>query len=372
MSDLILSNLYRDVSSGFTFPTFTPVSERKLAIARASIFSGHSDDFVGIEYEIENCIKEHVIPAGNARIFGNYWDITEDGSLRNNGLEFVSKPLKGVHVANALLSLKEVLGHAYPGHKATSRCGIHVHINALDLSVTQVMAWLSVYMVFERQLFKYSGARDKNLFCLPTWAWNNNIKQAMQVFNIDERSQRTAIRTLQEYGLKYAGMNTLPLGEHGTLEFRQMGTITDFGKISMWVELLTNIKTYARSVNSVNDLKALWKKLGALNTTSEYGAFMGEVFGTSASELWYDDYEKTMAKGVVAVKELEIIHNKTVATALAAPRLDRGIGEELMRAYMRTPSVYTMIEDEVAVPEVDNRLHMASVELQSRLSVASI
>ena len=313
MSALILSRVFEDRSSRFDFPLYTPVVEEQLAALRTEISASHGETLVGIEYEIENCVHEADTTSTKFRIFQNYWNTTEDGSLRNDGLEFVSKPLKGVHVANALLSLRDMLNMCYPQHKATGRCGIHVHIHALDLTVPQVYAWISTYMIFERQLFKYSGSRSTNLFCLPTWSWADNIKSGLKTLDESVDNQSYSIRNLATRGLKYTGMNTLPLMAHGTLEFRQMATTLDFNKISLWVDLLSRVKEYSRNISSVESLRKYWEKLGALNTTSEYRIFMDEVFGPLSQELLIGDYTADMAAGVVGVKEMDIIYSKSKA-----------------------------------------------------------
>jgi hypothetical protein len=185
-------------------------------------------------------------------------------------------------------------------------------------------------MVFERQLFKYSGGRDKNLFCLPTWAWAGNIKGALvYLCGSDNRAQERAVRSLQEQGLKYAGLNTIPLGEHGTLEFRQMNTSTDFNKISLWVDLLTRIKAHSRSINSVKDLEAYWKRIGSLTTSSEYGFFMEEVFGIICPELHFDGYEAMMGEGAIAVKELEILYYRNRANLIPSVVRSSALSEML-------------------------------------------
>src|SRR5271165_1497396 len=55
---------------------------------------------IGLEFEMEGC-SEHIAML-NEKYRPYYWKATQDGSLRNNGVEMISKPLLGHNVDYAL------------------------------------------------------------------------------------------------------------------------------------------------------------------------------------------------------------------------------------------------------------------------------
>jgi len=270
----------------------------------------------GIEFEIEKCDTHHLVdqyPREAARIFNSLWNITHDGSLRNNGLEFITKPLSGNNLSFALQMLDNYTKAVYPECRPSGRTGIHVHVNALDINTAQLFAWISLYQIFEKQLYRLSGGRDKNLFCLPTWAWDGNIKSAIQYFVLRKDDGVSAANQLAGQGLKYAGLNTRTLQEHGTLEFRQMHTTRDMAKIAQWADMLIRIKKSAVSqVTEMESLIKFWEKLSELNTNSEYYQLMHQVFGDARPLLEMQGYDSDMAAGVIQVKECLITYQRAL------------------------------------------------------------
>jgi len=259
---------------------------------------------VGIEYEIEHCEDTNGDNYGTVEreVVNHLWNITNDGSLRDVGLEFVSKPVAGDNIRTAIESLEFVLQHRYSRSRPSHRTGIHVHVNANDLNTSQLFGWMALYQVFERALYQFSGKREKNIYCLPTWAWSKNQDVALGMLYHTPRDAAIYMGTNSH---KYAGMNTLPLFEKGTLEFRQMHTTKEFNKIGLWVEFLTKIKLYA--ANNVRDQKTLeefYLHLSELNTSSEYTQLAMQVFGNNGQQLCIPgQWEKGAAEGVIQVKE---------------------------------------------------------------------
>ncbi|MFW3388497.1 UNVERIFIED_CONTAM: hypothetical protein RF648_21140, partial [Kocuria sp. CPCC 205274] len=77
----------------------------------------------GVEIELENLAIEH--PSFR------YWTAKNDGSLRNNGMEFVcSHPWGGVDLYNAAVEIDGFLFGNNPDD--TWRCSTHVHVDVRD------------------------------------------------------------------------------------------------------------------------------------------------------------------------------------------------------------------------------------------------
>ena len=89
----------------------------------------HNKNYIfGIEVEVEH------VP--NPRIDGTtYWTMTTDGSLRNDGVEFVSLPIRMDQIEGALKQLQTNLPN---DHEFSPRTSVHVHMNVRDMTITQI------------------------------------------------------------------------------------------------------------------------------------------------------------------------------------------------------------------------------------------
>ena len=114
---------------------------------------------VGLEVEVENCPR-----------FGepnqNIWTTHADNSLREHGIEFVSTPIYGTQVWDALNILYD---HILPEKASFSqRTSIHVHVDMSSLTLEQLAQTVITYLAVERVLYEFVGnGREHNIFCVP-------------------------------------------------------------------------------------------------------------------------------------------------------------------------------------------------------------
>lgn len=107
-----------------------------------------------------------------------YWQIAHDGSLRNQGVEFVSIPLAMHQVRPALVYIDGVLKEWNP--TANERCGVHVHLNMSDKTFNHLFTFTTLYALLEPALFKqYAPDRIDNHFCVPMF-YNMSQMTALQ------------------------------------------------------------------------------------------------------------------------------------------------------------------------------------------------
>ena len=100
---------------------------------------------VGIEIEVENMGNGNYVPA-------YYWQVKEDGSLRNNGVEFTSIPLRASQVEYALdVYNRSVTQNNTPDY--SPRTSVHVHLNIRDLTWDQLKNLIILYCLFEKHFF---------------------------------------------------------------------------------------------------------------------------------------------------------------------------------------------------------------------------
>lgn len=190
-----------------------------------------SSELIGIEVEVEN--------QGHRRPSNAVWQITDDGSLRNSGVEFISRPIPAMYAPAALKHLFH--GDMDQEYCFSPRTSVHVHLNMQDVQTEKVIDMLLVYCLFEKTLFRYVGrGRWRNIYCTP-------ITESNLLGGIAERG----IRAPWE---KYTGFNLLPLAQKGTVEFRHMHGTIDVKKLCVWIDLITRLKAYVLA-NDTKDIR---------------------------------------------------------------------------------------------------------------------
>lgn len=223
----------------------------------------------GVELEMENIKVE---PKPNK--FNNYWTPTTDNSLRNNGVEFVSLPLKAFQIEKALTQLQTNNLNYKP--EFTERTSTHVHMNVRDLTLDQIMALVLVYTSVEKLLFKWVGHdRQDNIFCCPLWKTNY-----FKYFATITQNPLQIPRTWQ----KYTALNLIPIYNKGTVEFRHLYGTWDKEVIIPWINLLSRMKIYVKK----HSLNSIYEKICNLNTDSFYTEYVNEIFGNQAYSLLKD------------------------------------------------------------------------------------
>jgi hypothetical protein len=246
----------------------------------SSIPLSEKNTYVGIEVETENLSTWH-------SNFSPYWKMTEDGSLRNNGREFVSVPVKAFRVENALTSLFKY--QINQDIEFTERTSIHIHMNVRTMTLEQLKTMILLYLVFEKALFRYVNAeRYNNIFCVPLneTSFGENLTY---LFHTD----RLAINWS-----KYTALNLCPIFEKGTIEFRHLHGTKDVKEIVNWINLILCLKKAALK----NSSEYLWDKVRTLNTSSQYHEFANEIFGTFIINLDDRSLIEDMASCVTYVK----------------------------------------------------------------------
>lgn len=226
---------------------------------------------VGIEVEVEN--------AKVARDFtSRVWTATNDGSLRNQGLEFVTKPIPAKWAPHAL---RELLGECLDNKECcfSPRTSIHVHVDVSQENDADVIGAVQLYSVFERQFFRYVGrGRSKNIYCVP-------ITESACLAGIGDGHDSTYAHGSWS---KYSALNLIPLNSYGTLEFRHMHGSFDLLKVSTWVRMLVTLIDWACAAgrNKVSTI------LQSMDENYNYNALLDEIFGEDAYHLKVSNYNE--------------------------------------------------------------------------------
>lgn len=229
----------------------------------------------------------------------------EDGSLRNSGYEYITKPMSFSNLGFCLDNFFKKTGVTEANY--SERCSVHVHTNCRDLTWDQVSTVCLLYQMLEKLLFRFIGhGRDTNIFCVP---WSETTLS----FNVINNIQ--ANPALLKRWQKYTALNLLPLfnTNQGTIEWRHMQGTHDRDRILNWCRIIGCIFAHARKM-SLEDTK---KFVINLNSTSEYRGVIDALFGEWAHLLYVPEYELLLEEGVLNMKYALIGEDKTVAAAAA-------------------------------------------------------
>lgn len=257
--------------------------------------------YVGMEIEIERVLKTSGIL--NLGLDTPLWRNVEDGSLRNNGKEFVSLPIKGEHIKLAL----DVFNHTMDkeklciGHEFTDRTSVHVHMNVRDMSVEHLSNMLMVYILVEPLLYSWTSIeRGKGVFCVPI-SQSKDMQEDLGNFlsKVSKGDFRNTFEPLTSWQ-KYTGLNLLPIFNFGTIEFRHLYGTKDPEILITWLNIIFSMKRFA----CANKFESLKERICNINTTSEYSFIIREIFGELSHLLLIPEIDKTLEETSILLKNI--------------------------------------------------------------------
>lgn len=194
---------------------------------RASI----ANQLFGLEVELEQC---RVPPDG---VTG--WNVDIDGSLRNNGREFILEEPKTI--AQARTALQRLDGVIRESHDSV-RCSFHVHVDVRGWSTTELANCLRAYVTLEDSFFELSGNRSGSQFCTPV------------VGSSVEREVRSIIKREAVHGMnfdrvKYSALNVGHIAGLGSLEFRHHKGLTSAAEGITWLNRVAHFCDTSRDLS---------------------------------------------------------------------------------------------------------------------------
>lgn len=221
----------------------------------------------GVEIEIES----HTHSFSDYPLL-NGWSVTEDGSLRVNGIEYVMSSPKDLGDTLVLITnLYSTLQKSRVDFAVTGNAGIHVHINMGGKTVDEVLKFIYLLMLLEDILVHWCGpSREGNLFCL------RGKDSYMQYTNIVE-TLRSGRFTSDVRNMRYSAINLASLFSHGSIELRCMPFSSDPERVIKWVYILDRIKDVAETFE---DLWAIYSHVNQGGTAELLSLCeLGEEFG---------------------------------------------------------------------------------------------
>lgn len=230
---------------------------------------------LGLEFEFEGVSAKAAHPKD---AWSAYWTQHRDGSLHDNGLEFVfSEPLWGLDATDAIRALcKWAIAHKF---KTSIRTGLHVHVDVRDLNRMELARLNVIYALFERAVYRFAGNnREENVFCLP-WYKSDHMAAHVNTISSDTTDIRVASEALAQE--KYGGLNLDTLARFGSVEFRHALSTTDVAWVMRWVNVCLSFKRAAQKLDATP--VQLIHNLSAVGVEQ----FARQVFEDQFDELWY-------------------------------------------------------------------------------------
>ena len=238
-------------------------------------------ELVGVEVELEGCQN---MPSPS----DEYWNVTRDGSLRNNGKEYVFRePLYGLAIQSALRSLQDCINVGEP--TVSSRCSVHVHINISDLTTAQLHKFLLLYIIFERTLVRFhKSSREDNIFCVPFYKAPKDIAMIDALVEADMEGISNMFANFD----KYYAVNLRAIQTFGSLEFRHMGGSTEMPDVFLWIKIIMCLKKA-----SLNEDYNPYNLITNISGRGPRSIFYS-IFGEFAAVLEHPELEMDIMKGV--------------------------------------------------------------------------
>lgn len=200
---------------------------------------GAAGPLYGLEVEVEG------IPLDETAILGQTdWTIVSDGSLRNGGFEYVSRPLTRRDATSAIRWLYDKLSR-YP-IRPTIRTSTHVHTNMLMRTFRDVQTVLTFFSLIEPLLFKLCGVdREENIYCIPWYRSPDQPRHIKRMLDFEENAKQKdktrpnlSAHYLVANACKYSSVYLEPLRRFGTLEFRMAPLFRTEQKMQEWVSII--------------------------------------------------------------------------------------------------------------------------------------
>lgn len=175
------------------------------------------------------------------------WKVESDGSLRHQGStyrtgEVVSPILRGEEGLDEMTRVVNALYNA--GARPNRSTGLHVHVEASDLSGEEVARVVEFYTTNQARIDQLVSISRRN----SRWA------RKYPAYRVESMKQDAANGkdALRAYASKYSVVNLSPLFSYGTIEFRQHQGTTSAKKVAAWVRFVQGVIAAAQAAVEID------------------------------------------------------------------------------------------------------------------------
>ena len=213
--------------------------------------------FIGLEIEVEgyDCCTIEVAQ--------DYFNIIEDGSLRNGGKELVFQvPLMGKDLYQALDSLQYILNEDRCIYN--DRTSVHIHLDIRDLNMEELFKLLFLYIYMEKAIYLYTNkrgisSREHNNYCVPWWKTEGFKKDLYDLYNLMHKDDTYGSRIILSRFSKYSGLNINPITSFGSIEFRHHYGTHNKERLIEWINIIMSLKKHAINNTDIDKLISTYK-----------------------------------------------------------------------------------------------------------------
>lgn len=219
-----------------------------------------------------------------------FWDVHNDGSLRDFGKEYVLKqPLAfGKPLDDALQEFVDKT-KGIPFRKDSISTSVHVHVNMLNETFITMANFITVYTLVENILIRYCGPdRKSSLFCLPICDAEETAKNIRAMFQQFDKKNYKYANQFTADTCKYAALNLASLARIGSLEVRSFRGTPDTKEIRDWVGILNSLISFSRQSLTPPEIIKMYHEKGP--------ELLSEIFGEFREQLRYPDEVELVKK----------------------------------------------------------------------------
>jgi hypothetical protein len=263
-----------------------PYREAELLFEGDTPVAGLAEGKRYIAFELE----EELRPGASGQFtLPEKFGITTDGSLRDNGIEVTFPPSRQNALVENVRTAVEALQRG--GYHATSRCGMHTHIDLRDKVDDPVFLsrlFATFYAIEDIFFAMQKPERVNNSYCAPLrqgWNFYDTYGQEAEHFDfVFYKMPKTVASKLRmeeskrhKGGNRYNAFNFLSVWYRGSLEVRLHEGCLNARTMLLWAELLQKI------VQRVEDgiTYPTLRKLVDMPVSPEKLALFGRVFKLS-------------------------------------------------------------------------------------------
>jgi len=226
---------------------------------------------MGCEFEIENILSSNAADT--------FVTVTQDGSLRNDGKEYISFPSTVVDTVEVFERLHSTV--EYGPDAFSERTSIHVHANCCNLFPQEVRNIVLLYALFEESFFAMvAPSRRNNIHCV-----------ALTETHLPNYYRHNCANMITKWH-KYTALNLKPLTVLGTMEFRHMHGHNDVTLFKEWVGLIEKLFVYGHK----------FKPTSHTLEDKALGVMFSNLFGETHLKDKWDEQRALMENQIIDVK----------------------------------------------------------------------
>lgn len=310
------------------------------------------------------------------------WGVCRDGSLRNNGAEFVSSPIPYNLVEKALDSLFIYLNKNDPHAEATERCGTHIHFDCSNLTTKQVINIILWYYVLE-DLFYAIGDKNREYsnFCSSIDSSKYALNLPFVFYKIN-----SLLTTPPDIDVgydiicdfihgwkKYSALNILPIKKYGTLEFRHFPGTTNPDAIHYWVDCIKRFYDFCSRFTIEQTIEIL----STFRSSMVNSWNIEEIFvGLSAGDFRKSIQEKARTIKLLLLTSSPEYHTITKEELLGSPLANKSLFDNLSTYIINIEGMQDVLEQEQRIKNLEIRdglnMHLRSVVTKASDNISQI